>query len=274
VSEQVAVITGANSGIGLATAEGLAAEGARLFLLCRDGEAGQRLARRLGATAVVCDLADPEAIATAAATVRAATDRVDLLVNNAGLYSPKRVETRDGLELTFAVNHLGAFRLTHHLGARLGAGSRVIGLASRSHAEGRVVLDDLNRTRRAYWAYLAYADSKLCTVLFARALDRRLRARGAVACCVHPGTVRTGFAQDHPGFLHRLFVFAKPLMRSLERGAESVLWAARHPEPEALRGAYIYDRGVRRTTRAGRDDAMAERLWERSQELAGPLPAL
>jgi len=271
---RVAVITGANSGIGLATAEALAVEGHRLFLLCRDDEAGSELEARLGARFVACDMAEGSSIAAAAETVRNETDRVDWLINNAGLYAPERAETADGLELTFAVNHLGPFRLTHHLARTLRDGSRVIGLASRSHADARLDLDDLSRRRRRYWGYGAYADSKLGNVLFTRELDRRLKARGAMACCVHPGTVGTGFAQDAPGLLHRLFVLAKPLMRSPKKGAQTVLWAARHPAPEELRGAYLCDRRPRRPSRAGRDDALSRRLWDESLALAGPLPEL
>lgn len=253
-----------------------------MLLLCRDRDAGEATAAELSAEGpgsaelLWCDLAGPAAIADAAAEVSRRVSRLDVLVNNAGLYSPLRVETIDGLELMFAVNYLGGFRLTHHLMALLVAdgGGRVVNLSSRSHAEGRLVLDDLSRERRRWSAYGAYSDSKLAVLLGTVALSRRLEGTGVVANCVHPGVVGTGFAQDEPGALGALFRLALPLMLRPSQGADSVLWLAGHPDAGALRGAYVVRRRARRPARVGRDVEGAERLWEESLRLAGPLPLL
>ncbi len=272
---RVALVTGANAGVGLATARGLAARGFHVVLWCRDPVRGGRTASEIDAVSsaelVVGDLADPGAIATGVEQVRSRHPRLDVLVNNAGVYAPRRREAPDGLEFTFAVNALAGFRLVHHLRDLLASGGRVISVASRSHAEGRIELDDLQKTRR-YDAYRAYADSKLAVVLLTRALGRRLAGTTMAAQSIHPGIVRSEWAQDEPSPLGALFALARPIFRSPERAAETTLWLAEHPDPRALQGAYVVDQQVTRPSRRGRDDAMAERLWARCTELAGPVP--
>ncbi|MEO0603800.1 MAG: hypothetical protein AAF211_20345, partial [Myxococcota bacterium] len=149
---------------------------------------------------------------------------------------------------------------------------RMVWVASRSHAEGRIDLDDI-ATRPRYHSYRAYADSKLAVVLLARELGRRLVGTSMVTHSVHPGIVRSEWAQDEPSPLGRLFRLARWGFRSPERAADTVLWLGEHPAPEELQGAYLADRRVVRPTRRGRDDAMGEALWDHCATLAGPLPA-
>lgn len=274
---RIALVTGANSGIGRATALGLAERGFHVVLWCRDAARGEQVADQanvLGsAELVVGDLADPEAIARGVAEVADRHEHLDVLINNAGLYVPARREAPDGIEFTFAVNTLAGFRLAHHLRPQLSAAprGRVVNVASRSHAEGRIELDDLQKAKR-YGAYRAYADSKLAVLLLTRAMGRRLSGSTLVAHSVHPGIVGSEFAQDEPSALRELFRFARPFMRTPKRAADTLLWLAEHPEPEPMQGAYLSDRKVLRPARRGRDDAMAEALWERCTKLASDVP--
>ncbi len=265
------LITGASSGIGLAAAEALAARGHRVLLLCRNPAAGAKAleqVRRHGqAELVLADLADPGAIASVPGQVAAFTDRLDVLVHNAGLYVPTRKETVDGHEMTFAVNHLGPFRLTNALtdALRAAARPRVVVTSSRSHAEGEIVLDDLNRRKRPWSAYFAYSDSKLANLLYARALARRMPDVAVHA--LHPGVVGTEWGQDEPGWMQRLFRFARPLMPTPAQGARTTVFLA--DDPAALQDTGGYWVKCRKVTphRRGADDAMADGLWEASAAL-------
>lgn len=246
---------------------------------CRDARRGAATATELSAQGpgtaelIVADLEDPDAIRAGVQRVFASFGHLDLLVNNAALYDPRRRVTVDGLERTFAVNVLGGFRLVHHLRPLLqkAPAARIIALSSRSHAEGRIVFDDLLKSKR-YRAYRQYADSKLAVMLLTRELGRRLQGSGMVTMCVHPGVVGSEFAQDEPSVLRMLFRFARPWMRTPKKGADTVLWLADHPDPSGFQGAYLADRKLRRPTAQGQDDAVAAELWRRCTELAGDLP--
>ncbi|MCB9664659.1 MAG: SDR family NAD(P)-dependent oxidoreductase [Alphaproteobacteria bacterium] len=276
---RICVVTGANSGLGRATAEGLARRGAHVVLLCRRPDAGaeaaEAVARGTGGSTelLVADLTDPAAIAAAARTLAEGHGRVDVLVNNAGLYLPRRRETPEGLEATFATNHLGAFRLTRHLLPLMPRDGRVVVVASRSHADGRLDPDDLQRRRRPYGGYAAYADSKLANVLFVRELARRLGPHPTVNA-VHPGTIGTDWAQDEPGFMQRLFRVARPFMTTPAKGARGAIMLASDPALAELTGAYLSGVRPRRPARRARRDDDARRLWELSEALSPGLPPL
>lgn len=275
----VTLVTGATSGIGRAAAVELARRGHHVLVHGRRSDAVEEVvaeARAVGrADGLLADLADPEALAGLVPQVRAHVDRVDVLVHNAGLILPRRTLTPEGLEATFAVNHLSVFRLTAWLLPLLADGGRVIVTSSRSHREGRLVIDDLQRERRPWSSYGAYADSKLANLLFVKEAALRLLSRGLVVHAVHPGAVATGWGQDEPTFLGWLMTLARPLrvLRTPEQGAATTVFVATASEALESTGLYWADSRPVRTTAAAVDPGLARALWEASVALSPGLPA-
>ena len=284
--ERVAVVTGASAGIGLYTALGLARQGMQVVLVGRDPARTERarrlVAERSGSGALDTALADFASIAAVrrlADALLAGYDRIDLLVNNAGLISPQFQLSEDGYELTVAVNHLAPFLLTNLLLDRLRASaqtnraiSRIVTVASQAHRSAR--LDPGTMTKPQDWTPLsAYGRSKLCNVLFTRALARRLDARQVTTACLHPGVVATAIgdrAGAIAGFGWRLI---KPFLISPERGAANSLFLAAVPDPTPFHGAYVVGKRVAEPDAVARDDRLGEELWAESARLVG-LPAL
>ncbi|MCY3786459.1 MAG: oxidoreductase [bacterium] len=282
-SGRLAVVTGATSGIGLETAAQLARSGAHVLLACRDPERGRAAAERIergrpvGALEVLAlDLADLASVAAFADHFGERFERLDLLVNNAGVMLPPQGRTADGFELQFGTNHLGHFALTLRLlePLRRGHAARVVTVSSVAHRRGAIDFDDLNWRVRAYRSMPAYAQSKLANLLFAAELQRRLERAGSelLSLAAHPGYVRTGL-QRHRRWLQliTMLVAAAPA-----RGALPILYAATAESVEPG-GYYGPDgRGELRgaPTRvpaapAARDEEVAARLWQESQRLVG-----
>jgi NAD(P)-dependent dehydrogenase (short-subunit alcohol dehydrogenase family) len=207
-------------------------------------------------------------VRTLAEELRDRHERIDVLANNAGALFASRKVTSEGLEQTFALNHLAPFLLTHLLLDRL-AGGRVVTTASDAHTGGRLDLDDL-QSEKSYAAMRVYGTSKLCNILFTRELARR--APELQANCFHPGVVRTGFGKNDNGVWKVLTTLGAPLFRSPERGARSLVWLATSEEGGQLTGEYIRDEHVAKPSAAAQDDELARELWERSAALIG-LPA-
>jgi NAD(P)-dependent dehydrogenase (short-subunit alcohol dehydrogenase family) len=283
LSGRLAIVTGANTGIGFVTALELARHGADVVLACRDvhkaGKAVERIrAERPGARlrALPLDLAMLASVRTFAAGFLAEHGRLDLLINNAGVMMPPLGRTAEGFELQFGTNHLGHFALTGLLMNRLLAtrGSRVVTVASLAHRAGRIAFDDLHWTRRRYAAWRAYGASKLANLLFTHALQRRLDANGATVTAVaaHPGWTQTELSR-HSRWMD---LFGPWMAMSADQGALPTLRAA--TDPAARGGDYFGPDGwfqvrgapvaVQPRARA-RDDAAAERLWQVSEELTG-----
>lgn len=210
----------------------------------------------------VADLTLMSNVRVLADEIRERYERVDVLANNAGALFASREETPEGLERTFALNHLAPFLLTNLLRDRL-AGGRVVTTASNAHKSGRLVLDDL-QSEKSYSAR-AYGTSKLCNVLFTRELARR--APEVRANCFHPGVVRTGFAKSEDGVWKVVARLGAPFFRSPERGARSLVWLALSDDAAALTGKYIVDENVVPPSAQALDDTLARRLWERSAQL-------
>jgi NAD(P)-dependent dehydrogenase (short-subunit alcohol dehydrogenase family) len=215
----------------------------------------------------VADLALMSNVRLLADEIRGSCARVDVLANNAGALFASRQDTLEGLEQTFALNHLAPFLLTNLLRDRL-AGGRVVTTASDAHRSGRVDLDDLQSTKS--YSTRVYGTSKLCNVLFTRELARR--APELHATCFHPGVVRTGFAKNENGIWKVVATLGAPFLRSPERGARSLVWLALSDDAATLTGAYIHDDKVVTPSAPAQDDTLARGLWERSAELVG-LPA-
>jgi NAD(P)-dependent dehydrogenase (short-subunit alcohol dehydrogenase family) len=287
-----AVVTGANSGIGLDTAAALAAAGARVILACRNdtkGEAAAEVIRERHSAAeldiVRIDTADLDSVRTAATDILDRTNRLDLLVNNAGVAWPPYALTPQGLEMQLATNFLGHFALTGLLLDRLQAApaARVVSLTSLAHHLGRLRLDDLALARR-YQPFAAYAQSKLAVVSFTIELQRRLdKARSPMrALTAHPGGSRTELLRNElagarPGMMRRVLQFQSAAM-----GALPTLRAATDPDAPGgtcfAPGGWMELKGhpdVGRTSRRSRDPALAARLWLTSEMATGvrfPLP--
>jgi NAD(P)-dependent dehydrogenase (short-subunit alcohol dehydrogenase family) len=274
--DHVGVVTGASSGIGLYTALGLARTGMRVVMAGRDRartEAARRfVTERAGSDRVEIALADFSRLAEVrrlAEELLAGHDRLDLLVNNAGLMSSQYRLSADGFELTFAVNHLAPFLLTNLLLDRLKASSpaRIVTVASRAHRGQRLDVDTLGKG--ADWGELtAYGRSKLCNILFTRELATRLAGSGVVATCLHPGVVATGIAQ-HGGLIGLGWRLAKPFMIGAEKGAETSLFLATVPDPAPFDGGYVIGKTLARPDPAALDTRMARRLWDESARMVG-----
>jgi NAD(P)-dependent dehydrogenase (short-subunit alcohol dehydrogenase family) len=269
------VLTGATRGIGRAAAIELARQGAELALVGREADRVKAVAEQATAAGGgapvhqhVADLALMSNVRRLAEEIRGRYGRIDVLANNAGALFASRKETAEGLEQTFALNHLAPFLLTNLLRDRL-AGGRVVTTASDAHQSGRLDLGDL-QSQGSYSAMRVYGTSKLCNILFTRELARR--APQLHANCFHPGVVRTGFGKNDNGIWKVLTTVAGPFFRSPERGARSLVWLALSDEAAGLTGEYVQDEKVARPSARAQDDDLARGLWERSTELAG-LPA-
>ena len=272
------VITGATSGIGEVAARTLAAQGARVVFVARNQARGSATLDHLrgldpsaGHDWVLGDLSTLSVIKAVAAELAAKAPRIDVLVNNAGAIFDRREITSDGLEKTFAVDHMAYFVLTEILRPNLVPGeARIVSTASVAHQFGRLDFDDLQSARK-YSAFRAYGTAKLCNVLWTRELARRLDGTGVTANCLHPGGVGTGFGANTRGVLKSLMSLAKPLMLTSAQGADTLIWLATSPDVAGKTGGYWTKRRLAEPSRAGRDDAAAARLWSESALLAGPL---
>jgi len=273
----VALVTGASAGIGLYTALGLARAGFHVIVAGRDlgrtTRACKLIAQRAGSEAVESALADFANLAEVrrlAETVLAEHERLDVLVNNAGLIAPRFALTADGVETTLAVNHLAPFLLTNLLLDRLkqSAPSRIVTVASVAHRGARLDFADFTEPRD--WTSLkAYGRSKLCNILFTRALARRLDGSGVVAACLHPGVIATAIGNRPGGLIGLGWSLAKPFLASPEKGAATSLFLATVPDPSPFHGADVIGRSVAEPDRPALDDQLGERLWTESERLVG-----
>jgi NAD(P)-dependent dehydrogenase (short-subunit alcohol dehydrogenase family) len=272
---KVVVITGATSGIGRVAAEYLAAVGARLVLVARDPARGERTLARLrhiapGAHgAYYADLSRIAEMKRVAAQIAAAEPRIDVLINNAGAFFNARHVTEDGLEKTFALNHIAYFVLTAGLIDRLKAAApaRVVSTASGAHRSANLDFDDL-QTAKGYAGFKAYGRSKLCNILFTRELARRLSGSGVSANCLHPGFVATRFGDESGGWRALAIRAAKFFAIKPEKGAETMIHLAASPEVAAVSGQYFYECRPATPSPAAQDDAAAARLWTESARIA------
>jgi NAD(P)-dependent dehydrogenase (short-subunit alcohol dehydrogenase family) len=287
-SGRTAVVTGANSGLGLVSARELARHGANVVLACRNTAKGEEALRTIQAVApearlelAQLDLGDLQSVAAFAESFRSSHDGLDLLLNNAGVMAPPRRETKDGFELQLGTNLLGHFALTGRLIAAMEgrADARVVTLSSNAHKMGRIDFDDL-QSERGYKRWGAYGQSKLADLMFALELDRRLRAAGSSieSVAAHPGYAATNLQTAAPPLLDRLVMRASNifLAQSADMGALPVLYAATYPGLEG--GSYVGPDGIGEfrghphlvsPNRAARDEDVAARLWAVSEELTG-----
>lgn len=279
--QKIIVITGANSGIGKATAIALAKQGATIVMACRDAErANAAIIEVLSASPnqtveiMPLDLASIDSINAFAERFQKKYDRLDVLINNAGLVPIKKELTKDGFEMQMGVNHIGHFLLTTLLIPQLTAAkqSRVVTVASMIHNIGKIDFNSFYG-ERSYNTLVAYGQSKLANVLFTRELARRYASSGITAYCLHPGGVGTNIMGRGivPRTVYRLIGgFMSPA-----RGAKTSIYLASTPNIESLSGSYFNEFcKVKKGSKLSRDYALAERLWEASEKIVAPARAV
>src|SRR5260370_26200090 len=274
---EAVVITGGRSGIGEVGAETLAKMGARIVLVARDKSRGEATLARLRDCApgvahsvYFADLARLAEMKRVAAQIADQEPRIDRSINNAGALFGRRRLPQDGLEFTFALNHMAYFVLTEGLRERLLASrpARIINTASAAHQDATLDFDDLQSAKN-YRALKAYSRSKLCNILFTRELARRLHGTGVTANCLHPGFVATRFGDQSGGSISSLLWPAKFFAISPAKGAETIVYLASSPDVAATTGQYYYKCLPTTPSSWAQDDRSALLLWQRSAALAG-----
>jgi NAD(P)-dependent dehydrogenase (short-subunit alcohol dehydrogenase family) len=270
------VATGATSGIGEAGALALAGMGARIVIIARDETRAKATMQKLEAKAPGLDhrlhLADLSSMAETrkvGAAIAASEPRIDVLINNAGaLFSNRRV-TPEGLELTFALNHMAYFVLSEALLDKLvaSAPARVVSTSSVAHDGASLDFADLQSVK-GYGGLKVYGRSKLANILFTRELARRLAGTGVTANCLHPGVVKTRFGDSSGGLAGLLIPFLRPFFITAEKGADTLVYLASSPEVAETTGGYFVKRKLTGPSAAARDDAAAKRFWIESEKLA------
>jgi NAD(P)-dependent dehydrogenase (short-subunit alcohol dehydrogenase family) len=267
------IITGATSGIGEVAAIRLAERGARIVFTARDKARAEATLAKLRNTKRAdhaYHLADLSTLAEMkrVGALLAAEPQIDVLINNAGALFNKRQETTDGLEMTFALNHMAYFVITNLLLPRLAPGARIVSVASAAHRGARLDFDDL-QSRRGYGGFAVYSRSKLCNILFTQELARHVPA-GVITNCLHPGFVATRFGDNSGGVMQRVFSLVKPIGAiSPEDGAKTIIYLAASPEVATVTGEYFSKCRPAIPTRAARKDGDATRLWQVSESIAG-----
>ena len=271
------LITGGTSGIGKATAVAMAAMGADVVATGRDPERGERALEEIRAEStggsvelILAGLSVQAEVRRLADEFRERHDRLDVLVNNAGLVQSERTETPDGIETTLAINHLAPFLLTDLLLDLLkkSAPSRVVTVSSEAQRWGDMDFDDL-QSRNKYRGMPVYGMTKLANIMFTYELAERLEGTGVTATCVHPGAVNTRFGANNAGPMTLFFRVFKPFMRTPEQGADTVIYLASSWEVEGVSGKYYSDRKWIEPQEIALDPQARRKLWEASEELTG-----
>ncbi|MHB8490336.1 MAG: SDR family NAD(P)-dependent oxidoreductase [Candidatus Dormibacteria bacterium] len=274
------LITGATRGIGLAAAQALARQGAQIAIVARDDARGAEAVRIIegegGAHVDVlhADLTSQTSVRALASEALARYPRIDVLVNNAGAAFTKRELTVDGVERTWALNHLAPFLLTTLLLDRLKASApaRIITTSSDAHKGKLIPFDDLNAERS--WkgrGFTRYGETKLANIMFTRELARRLEGTGVTAYCFHPGLVATGFNRNNGALMSAAMTIIAPFARSPRKAAQTLVWLADSPDVAQQSGGYYEDRALAVSSRQAQDPTLARRLWEISEEQVRPV---
>ena len=302
MKNKICLITGANAGIGKFTAMGLAKSGAKVIMVSRNKEKGQKalqeIVEKTGNNQVellTADFASFESVKKLALEFLSKYNKLDVLINNAGTFFSELQYSKDGIEMQFAVNHLAPFLLTNLLLDTLkkSSSSRIINVSSKLHYRGSMDFDDLylkaqsaerlahgvlrhapcalrSAHKKGYDGLKAYCQSKLANVLFTYELSRRLEGTGITVNCLHPGGVRTGLANKNASGIYKIgWIFIKPFMISPVTGAKTSIYLASSNEVEGITGKYFDKCKPQRSSRISCDREIAGRLWEVSEELTG-----
>jgi retinol dehydrogenase 12 len=277
ISNKVCLITGASGGIGLVTAREIARQGMQVVIVSRDEQrcaaAVDKIRAQTGNQAVealVADLSSQAQVRDLAQRFHQKYQRLDILINNAGGIYMKRMETVDGIEMTWALNHLSYFLLTHLLldTLKASAPARIINVSSNAHTGGGINFDDLEG-KRFYFGWLAYAQSKLANILFTFELARRLEGSGITANVLHPGFVATKFGHNNTGLIGAMIRLSYLFGISTEEGARTGIYLATSPEVEGVSGGYFVKEKASRAAKRAYDESIAKRLWQVSEQMTG-----
>ena len=275
MKNKTAIVTGANSGMGMATVRALSDMGAKVIMLCRSEKRGTEALEKLSSEKyrdlelILCDLGNYDSIRAFANIVRRGYDHIDILVNNAGFISLDRQETGEGLERQFGINHIGHFLLTMSLLDLMGEGGRIVNVASGAHKTGKIHFDDINLTK-GFNVIKAYSQSKLANVLFTRELARRVKDRGIMVNCCHPGAVATNIGIDRDtGFGKTVTRLLKPFFQTPEQGARTAIFLVSDDSGSDVTGEYFYKCRIAKSSKRSKDMELAKKLFEFSEELVG-----
>ncbi len=277
LNEKIAIVTGANSGMGMATAAALADMGATVVMLCRNEKRGKEALDKLSEKSerrlelMLCDLGDFSSIKALAKEFRGKYTKLDILVNNAGFISLDRQTTKDGLERQFGVNHVGHFLLTMELVDIIPEGGRIVNVASGAHKTGKIHFEDINLTKPfSFNVIKAYSQSKLANVLFTRELACRLKDKKITVNCCHPGAVATniGISRD-TGFGKTITGMLKPFFQTPEKGASTAIYLASSNDVKDITGEYFYRCKIAKSSKRSKDIELAQRLFDFSEQLVG-----
>lgn len=265
------IVTGANAGIGKEAARALAARGAHVVMVCRNPDKGKAALddiQQVGeASLVLCDLSSMKSVEDAAEEILQTYDRIDVLLNNAGLILPSREESVDGYELTFATNHLGPFHLTRRLLDRLRAdgGGRIVNVSSDAHRAAIPDLDDLQSEKR-YVSMVVYGNSKLYNIWMTHALDRRLKDAPVTVNALHPGVVKSSFG-DESKLMSAFYKVATPFIKNAKEGAATSIFLAASDAVANVSGKYFANEKERSPRALAHDKEKEEALWSKSEAL-------
>lgn len=281
---KVCLITGGTSGIGKSTAHELARMGATVVIVGRNAQKTSQVVEEIRRASgnntvdsLLADLSSQQEVRRLANEFESKYSHLHVLLNNAGAVFMRRQLSVDGIEMTFALNHLAYFLLTNLLLDKIQASApaRIINVSSGAHTSGKIEFDNLQGERD--YSSRAYGNSKLATILFTMELARRLEGTGVTVNALHPGFVSTGFGENNPGFLMKIIRAVVPLIaRSPEKGAETSIYLASSPEVQSITGKYFVDRKVTQPDPQTTDSAVAKKLWDISAEMvhrADGLPA-
>jgi NAD(P)-dependent dehydrogenase (short-subunit alcohol dehydrogenase family) len=272
------LVTGSNSGIGLETVRVLGKRGARVITAARTEEKARDATQGMPGefVPVACELSDPSSVRACVEAVKKQGHRLDALICNAGIMALPKLEQAFGYELQFFTNHIGHFMLVTGLLDALAEDGRVVVLSSAAHGSapsGGIQFDNLSG-EKGYFSWLAYGQSKLANLLFAKELSRRFAGTRKTANAVHPGVIATNLTRSLPGIARVAMTVASPLaFKNAAQGAATQCYVAVHPQIEGVTGEYFADCNVARSSRFSRDPALAKRLWEESERIVASLPS-
>jgi len=271
---KICMVTGANAGIGKVTAQELAKMGAHVVMVCRSPERGEAAKKEVEKSAtgqvdlMIADLSSQASIRALAAAYLETYDRLDVLVNNAGAIFLERSESVDGLEMTFALNHMGYFLLTDLLLDRIKASApaRIVNVSSMAHSGGKINFDDLQAEQK-FAGMSVYSNSKLANILFTTELARRLEGTNVTANSLHPGFVRSNFGKNNSGLVKLVMPIIQLFAINEAKGAETSIYLASSPEVEGVTGKYFVKKKEVTPSDVAQETAVAERLWQESEAL-------
>lgn len=276
MKDKIVLVTGANSGMGKATCIEIAKLGAKVIMVCRDKQRGiealeevKEKSNNPSVELMFCDLGSIKEIKELTKEFKRKFEKLDILINNAGVILPGKHRTKDGLELQFGVNHLGHFFLTKELLdlIKKSPSGRIINVASGAHKIGRIYFEDINLDKN-YTLWRAYAQSKLANILFTYELARKLKGTNVTANCLHPGAVATNMGINRKtGFGTLITKTLKPFFQTPREGAGTAIYLATSSEVQGITGKYFYKKKPIKSSMLSYDEHLAEKLWQFSEEI-------